>query len=166
MILVDHELKKLCSENQLVTPYDESLVNPSSIDLRLGKTILLDCKEGFKEYDITGYTKEKPFRLKPLSFCLAQTLETVKIPECNTSWLHLKSSRAREGLSHSLAGWIENGFNGVVTFELFNLRSKVFVPLYYGQKIAQLVVGETKKPSSVYNGKYQNATTVEASKDV
>ena len=166
MILVDHELKKLCIENQLVTPYDESLVNPSSIDLRLGKTILLDCEDGFKEYDISNYTKENPFRLKPLSFCLAQTLETVKIQKDNSAEFRLKSSRAREGINHLLACWIDPNFQGVLTLELQNTRRFKNCHLFPGQRIGQMIVYKHNLVDKYYEGKYQNATTVETSKDI
>ena len=166
MILIDSQLKELCVSLKLIQPYDESLINPSSIDLRLGSKILLDTPEGFKEYDISPHTKENPFKLQPLDFCLAHTLETIKVPNNHTTWLHLKSSRAREGLSHALAGWIENGYKGVVTLELFNMRKNNTIDLYQGLKICQLIVSKTESPDKGYNGKYQGAKTVESSKDI
>jgi dCTP deaminase len=40
MVLIDYQIRKLCEEG-FVTPYDESLVNPSSLDIRIGLKIIL-----------------------------------------------------------------------------------------------------------------------------
>lgn len=102
--------------------------------------------------------------LKPGIALLATTAERVRIPdlqvlltgsdrqpdeamshfrsrwrsiEACTGELRLKSSAARNGLDHALAGWIDPGFDGTLTLELHAHRS---IELVAGKCYVQLVV--------------------------
>jgi deoxycytidine triphosphate deaminase len=152
-VLVDYEIQKLC-ENGFVTPFLVGLINPTSLDIRLGKTVLVDIVGGFKEYDITSYTKENPFLIRPNGFILACTEEYFKIPANYSVEFKLKSSRARERLSHSLAGWAECGFQGSLTLELKNYSDINPVAIYYQQPIGQAIIHKHEMPDSIYQGRY------------
>jgi len=159
-VLVDHQIKSLC-EKGLVKPYDESLVNPSSLDIRLGNNLIIDNEIA----NISHHTKENPYILDANEFVLAETLEYLTVPSNVAIELKLKSSRAREGLSHALAGWVDNGFHGVLTLELKNYSTKKPVFIYPGLRIGQLIIHSTEEPTTPYQGKYSGFTTVMSSLD-
>lgn len=166
MLLVDWEIKNLCDAG-LVTPFDEELINPSSVDVRIGYTALQDTETGFRDYpQFKKHTKDYPYRLMPNECLLVATLENFKLPSNIACELKLKSSRAREGLSHALAGWIDNGFNGVLTLELKNYSQYREIPIYPGLRIGQLIVFDTSQPTKTYEkGRYSGHTTVIPSLD-
>jgi dCTP deaminase len=76
--------------------------------------------------------------MEPNDFLLASTLESVKLPDNISAQFLLKSSIARCGINHLLAGWIDAGFAGNITLELHNV-SRNPVLLTAGMKIGQLV---------------------------
>lgn len=159
-VLVDWQIKNACKHG-LIEPYDESLVNPSSIDVRIGISAMVDTEYGFKEYpNFADFTKEQPFKLMPEECILVATLEKVNLPSYYCAELKLKSSRAREGLNHALAGWIDNGYRGIITLELKNNSRYREIPIYPGLRIGQLIITNTVEPDKPYNGKYQDATSV------
>jgi len=102
---------------------------------------------GFNEIDISSTTKENHFHLHPNEFVLAQTLEFFDIPDTICSQYALKSSLARQGLEHNLAGWIDPGFNSsVLTLELKNARQYQYIPLWKGMRIGQLIFFDMHGP--------------------
>lgn len=160
MILVDWQLKNACLHG-LIEPYDENLVNPSSIDVRLGDSAMLDSEYGFRYYpDWVNHSQDHPYQLLPNECILIATLEKVNLPASYAAELKLKSSRAREGLNHALAGWIDNGYCGIITLELKNNSQFRAIPIYPGLRIGQIIIYNTPTPEKPYQGKYQNATSV------
>lgn len=185
MILVDHEIRNLCENQNLVTPYNPELINPSSLDIRLGNNLIVHVKgDGYftrlckkltgqeilepceKFLDISNRTKENPYILKPNEFVLAETLEYFNIPANFGVDMKLKSSRAREGLSHALAGWVDNGFHGVLTLELKNYSQYKTIGIYPGLRIGQMIFYRSETPEKTYaNGRYAGHKTVLGSLD-
>jgi dCTP deaminase len=142
MILHDAEIRRLCEENALVHPYDESLVNPASIDLRLSDELLVEQRhtKAMRKISIAGYTAKHPYDLAPKQFVLAATLEVFKMPPTICGVFVLKSSRAREGYEHAHAGFADCGWTGSrLTLELVNNRQYHTIPLYPGLLIGQMV---------------------------
>ena len=167
-ILCDHEIHNLARRN-LVTPFHQELVNPASLDVRLGENLLVELPTttSLVPYSIAGHTKEKPFMLQPHEFVLAETVEEFDFPDCVAGQLALKSSRAREGIEHLLAGYIDPGYKGRLTLELQNARSMHAVPLWPGMRIAQIVFHKMSMlPSKSYSvtGRYHGDTAVQGSK--
>lgn len=148
-MLVDWQIKELCRKG-LIQPFEEYLINTSSLDIRLGSCILIDDSGGFKEHDISSSTPESPFLLPPNGFILAATYEYFTVLDDISLELKLKSSRAREGLSHALAGHVESGFSGCLTLELKNYSQFNSVPLYYKQRIGQAIIYQTEYPDKKY----------------
>ena len=168
MILADIDIFTL-ARRELVTPFDKELVNPASLDVRLGENLLVELPSTpqLVPYSIAGHTKEEPFMLQPHEFVLAETLEEFKLPDCIAGQLALKSSRAREGIEHLLAGYIDPGYSGRLTLELQNARTMHAVALWPGMRIAQIVFHRmTMLPSKDYSmtGRYHGDTTVQVSK--
>ena len=58
------------------------------------------------DIDISDRTKEDPYYLAPSEFVLAETVETFNLPDDISAQFVLKSSRAREGLNHSVGGLV------------------------------------------------------------
>jgi len=168
MVLCDHEIHNLARRN-LVFPFQSELVNPARLDVRLGENLLVELPTtaSLVPYSIAGHTKEKPFMLQPHEFVLAETMEEFSFPDCVAGQLALKSSRAREGIEHLLAGYIDPGYKGRLTLELQNARSMHAVPLWPGMRIAQIVFHRMSMlPGKSYSvtGRYQGDTAVQASK--
>lgn len=144
VILADWQIRGLGLEGFLVDPFDESLVNPASLDVRLGPNLMVECRHSDQllNLSIAQSTKEDPFLLEPGQFVLGETVETLNIPShlklC--AQFALKSSRAREGIEHLMAGYVDPGFHGSkLTLELVNARKLRPVALWTGMKIGQLV---------------------------
>lgn len=167
MILPDYEIVCLARRG-LVNPYDPALVNPASLDVRLGENLLVEMPQTstLLPYSIAGHTQENPFMLQPREFVLAETLERFSFPTCTAGQLALKSSRAREGIEHLMAGYIDPGFEGRLTLELVNARVLHPVPIWPGMRIGQIVFHKMALPNKDYSqtGRYQGDQTVQASK--
>lgn len=141
MILCDTEIRALCEEG-LVDPYDPALVNPASLDVRLGENILVEAEftSHMQPRSIARFTEEYPFLLQPQEFILAETVETFFLPSFIAGQFALKSSRARSGIEHLMAGYCDPGWQGSkLTLELQNARAIHPVALWPGMRIGQIV---------------------------
>lgn len=129
-----------------ITPADYDCVNPASVDLHIDSHFVdLLTNRTFE----TGLINFEP----PMAI-LATTTEEVSIPNDAAATVYLKSSRAREGLDHALAGWIDPGFIGQITLELHAHRPLV---LTAGQRVVQIVLMSLTAPAlKPYAGRYQN----------
>jgi dCTP deaminase len=130
------------AERGMISPFRTEQLNPASYDLLLGDDLLIE-QAGSTElvrYPLAGHSQEKPYLLVPGQFVLASTLETFALPNWVAAKFVLKSSRAREGLQHLLAGWCDPGWHGSrLTLELKNVRQLHAVALWPGMKIGQMV---------------------------
>ena len=171
-VLCDWEIKNLC-EAGMIEGYAEDLINPASLDVRLGGRLMIevaDTKE-FVNVDISHRTSKNPYRLMPGEFCLAETEEIFHIPDTLSAQFVLKSSRAREGYENLLAGWIDPGFGltkgSRLTLELVNARRHWDLPLYPGMKIGQIVFFKMSSiPINSYSkvGRYNGDLKVQATR--
>lgn len=170
MILCDWEIRSLCEAQQLVESFDPDLVNPASLDVRLGDRLQVEqwWSRKMRTIDISGYTAQRPYWLRPSHFVLAQTHEVFNLPDNIAAQFMLKSSRAREGLEHLLAGYCDPGWHGsVLTLELHNSRRLHAVPLWPGLKIGQMVFHRmSSRPLRSYaeTGRYNDDRQVMGSK--
>jgi dCTP deaminase len=97
--------------------------------------------------------------LPPHSFLLATTREKVKLPHDLTAFVEGRSSIGRMGLFIQNAGWVDPGFHGRITLELYNANS-LPIKLEAGRRICQLVFCRMSSSASrPYQGKYQGQTT-------
>ena len=170
MILPDHAIEKLCRESEMVPPFDKELLNPASLDVRLGDNVLIELEEQNELHPLSldRYSRDKPFLLSPNEFILAQTVEMFNMPSNVCGQFALKSSLARAGFEHLLAGWIDPGFHGsVLTLELKNARRLHEVPIWPGMRIGQIIFSQTTSmPLKTYmeTGRYNNDKTVKGCK--
>ena len=162
--LVDFQIRDLACEMGMIEPFDNSLINPASIDVRLGNVIKaegricgpVDQRVRWKQYHVEDWEE---FELFPGAFVLAHTKEFVRIPNNIEANFQLKSSRGREGINHLLAGYIDPGFHGEITLELQNVNNRHSVMLRPGMLIGQLRFSKLDQiPDFPYNmtGRYMN----------
>lgn len=153
----------------MVVPYNPELQNPASLDVLLGDRVMIEVpgQEQLQIFGIGHCTQEKPFLLVPGEFVLAQTQETFNLPAHVAAQFVLKSSRARSGLEHLMAGFCDPGWNGsVLTLELHNTRRYHPIPLWPGLKIGQMVFHSLAGvPERTYaqTGRYNGHRTVHGS---
>ena len=158
MILNDQTIKKyLDNEKIIITPITPIQIQPSSIDLRLGNTIQTFTQNNNlyidTHKDITPYTKQtiipenNKLIIQPHEFLLASTKEYVKLPPNIVGRVEGRSSIGRLGLTvHVTAGYVDPGFEGNITLEIFNMN-KLPIAIYPDQRICQLVLEELNEPA-------------------
>lgn len=163
MILSDKTIKRMLALGELsISPIEDIQIQPASVDVRLGDTFSSVKKTetvitfGLPvEYETV---KKGAFLLMPRQFVLATTMEYFKLPDNLTAFVEGRSSVGRMGLFIQNAGWVDPGFEGEITLELFNASDKPIL-LETGERVGQLVFAEldqhAEKP---YNGKYQKQT--------
>ena len=94
------------------------------------------------------------------------TEETIKIPEGCAAMVLLRSSAARAGYEHSLAGWCDPSFEGQLTLELRNNLRHHRLALQAGMRLCQLIVHQLDAQAVNHyglRGNYQGQTGVTAS---
>ena len=135
MVLSDRTIKEEIAAGRLVfDPYDESLVQPSSVDMRVDRSFrvfnntrypYIEVREPMEDLtSLVTVEEDEPFVLHPGEFVLGQTLERVRLPDDLVARLEGKSSLGRLGLViHSTAGFVDPGFEGNLTLELSNLAN-------------------------------------------
>jgi dCTP deaminase len=148
-VLSDGTIMRLVREGRIrVEPWDESLVQPASVDLRLGDSFRVFHNHRATVIDLrdppVNLTEEvrirpdEPFVIHPGEFCLGRTREWVELPDDVVARIEGKSSLGRLGLIvHATAGFCDPGWKGTLTLELNNL-TRVPIRLYPGLPIAQL----------------------------
>jgi len=111
----------------------------------------------------------QPFYLHPGEFALAATLEYIHVPYDLGCRLEGRSSWGRLGLLvHATAGFIDPGFSGNVTFELYN-AGRLPIELKPGFRMAQLCFIELSDPPGIpYDkrpeSKYHQSLSAEGSR--
>src|SRR4029079_13521558 len=142
-----------------IEPWDPDLVQPASVDLRLGDSFRVFHNHRVTAIDLreppTNLTEDvvvpagEPFAIHPGEFALGRTLETVAIPDDIVARIEGKSRLARLGLIvHATAGFVAPGFTGSLTLEITNL-TRGPIKLYAGLPIAQLSFIEPDAPRAV-----------------
>jgi dCTP deaminase len=172
MLLSDRDIVAETKNGGLsLEPFEPSLIQPSSIDVRLDRYfrvfnnhLYTHIDPATRQDDLTSQVEVPsgdPFVLHPGEFVLASTLEVVSLGDGLAARLEGKSSLGRLGLlTHSTAGFIDPGFSGHVTLELSNVAN-LPIKLWPGMKIGQLCIfrlsstAEHPYGSSVYGSRYQ-----------
>jgi dCTP deaminase len=172
VVLSDRTIKRLLAEGRIgIDPYDDSLLQPSSVDVRVDRFFrvfhnnrypFIDVKREQEELtSLVEIDDDTPFMLHPGEFVLGSTLERVRLPDDLVARLEGKSSLGRLGLLiHSTAGFIDPGWDGHVTLELSNVAN-LPITIYHGMKIGQLSfvqlseAAESPYGSGTLGSKYQ-----------
>lgn len=172
MLLSDGDIRaEIDAKRVVLDPFDEEMVQPSSIDVRLDRYFRTFENHKYPFIDPSQDQPEltrpvapsgpEPFILHPGEFVLASTYEVVTLPDDIAGRLEGKSSLGRLGLlTHSTAGFIDPGFSGHVTLELSNVAT-LPIKLWPGMKIGQLCMFRLSSPaqhpygSAKYGSRYQ-----------
>jgi dCTP deaminase len=172
MLLSDRDIRaEIAAGRVAVEPFAESMVQPSSVDVRLDRFFRVFENHKYSVIDpsieqseLTREVVVEPnehFILHPGEFVLASTYEIITLPDDIAGRLEGKSSLGRLGLlTHSTAGFIDPGFSGHITLELSNVAN-LPVKLFPGMKIGQLCLIKLSSPaehpygSAVYASRYQ-----------
>lgn len=133
MILSDRELWEAQEKYLLVAPWNPDHLQPASIDLTLGNEFIVNGAH---------YALSAACPIAPREFLLATTVESVSVPPHLVAQINGRSSWARKGLIvHTTAGFIDPGFVGQLTLELYNVSADtLYIPL--GERICQIVYGQ------------------------
>ena len=163
MILSDKTIKDLLTKGDLVIdPITENSIQPASVDCRIGSHYLV-IDDTQIESGILSFDKEIKYReinndtviIPPHSFLLATTMEYIKVPNGYTAFVEGRSSIGRMGLFIQNAGWVDSGFEGRITLELYNANS-LPIRLDAGRRVCQLVFCKMDQQAETpYKGKYQ-----------
>ena len=158
MLLSDRDIRaEIAAERLGIDPYDPSLVQPSSVDVRLdnmfrvfNNTRYTHIDPSIRQDELTSLVQPdpgEPFVLHPGEFVLGSTLELCTLPDDLAGRLEGKSSLGRLGLlTHSTAGFIDPGFSGHITLELSNVAN-LPITLWPGMKIGQLCLLRLTSPA-------------------
>src|SRR5437868_9098043 len=159
MVLSDTTIARCLEEGKVeIDPYDESLLQPSSVDVRVDRFFrvfhnnrypFIDVKREQEELtSLVEIDDDTPFMLHPGEFVLGSTLERVRLPDDLVARLEGKSSLGRLGLLiHSTAGFIDPGWDGHVTLELSNVAT-LPITIYPGMKIGQISFMQMTEPAA------------------
>jgi len=163
VVLSDRTIKRLVEEGRIgIDPYDEALMQPSSLDVRVDRYFrvfrnsrypFIDVKQAQEELtELVEVDGEEAFILHPGEFVLGSTLERVTLPDDLVARLEGKSSLGRLGLLiHSTAGFIDPGWDGHVTLELSNVAN-LPITIYPEMKIGQLSFVQLSEPAETPYG--------------
>jgi dCTP deaminase len=155
MVLSDIDIVERVANGDLtIQPYDESNVEPASVDLRLGADFkIVERPDSFAVVDPavgTEHTYDETTDsvvIEPEDFVLATTKEFVELPDDLVANVLGRSSLGRLGISvHQTAGYIDPGFKGQITLELSN-HGPAPVRLAEGQRICQIFFTELSSPA-------------------
>lgn len=161
MILSDRHIKQLVVDKKvpIINPFNLEDLQPNSYDVHLDNKLK---KLNGEAIDISQHS----YKLKPNEFLLGSTLEKVNIPLDLVAHIDGKSSIGRLGVFiHVSSGFVDCGFRGNLTLEMFNASDKEF-ELVNGMSIAQLVFETLTSPvmnpygSSELNSHYQDSEGV------
>ena len=160
VILPDRRIKELLERGELrIEPIELVQIGPASVDLRLGRSFLVPRTTAgmFSMSDPIEYERSEgaSFVVPAHGFVLATTLEFIALPNYLTAFVEGRSSIGRLGLFIQNAGWVDPGFQGAITLELFNANNAP-VRIEAGRRICQLVIAQSDGPvEQPYRGKYQ-----------
>src|SRR5437660_6641650 len=163
MVLADRTIARLLGEGRIeIDPYDDSLLQPSSVDVRVDRFFrvfhnnrypYIDVRE--PQEDLTELVEvegDTPFVLHPGEFVLGSTLERIQLPDDLVEPLEGKSSLGRLALLiHSTAGFIDPGWDGHVTLELSNVAN-LPATSYPCMKIGQIAFVPLTEPAATAYG--------------
>jgi dCTP deaminase len=148
-VLSDGTIRRLVAEGRVrIEPFDQTMVQPASIDLRLGRSFRVFHNHRIGAIDLADPPRNLTelveledggsFVIHPGEFVLGSTEEYVELPDDIVARIEGKSSLGRLGLIvHATAGFVDPGFRGTLTLEITNL-TRVPIILWPGKPIAQL----------------------------
>src|SRR5437764_14929721 len=107
-VLSDCTIRELVEQSRIrIDPWDPSLVQPASVDLRLGDSFRVFHNHRAPAIDLRDppgnlteevfVSPEESFVIHPGEFCLGRTLEWVELPDAIVARIEGKSRLGRRG---------------------------------------------------------------------
>jgi dCTP deaminase len=168
-VLVDYQIyNQIKSKKIQVIPIMniEKQLGSSSLDIRLGTSFQIYYPNQIGVVDFTDENSVKNANINSTlidldfldyitissgQFVLGHSMEYICLPESIAAQIDGRSSFARLGIEvHMTAGFVDPGFQGVLTFEIFNAGPNP-VRLYPGIRIGQLRFFNGSAPGKPYN---------------
>lgn len=181
-MLSDRDIMEAHGDSILIEPFVVSNLQPASVDLRLGKSLLVH-KQSSKPLDpmdpdnsnvehVMLLGKRDTHLICPGDFIIGTTVERVTLGNGIVGRLEGKSSLARIGLvPHVAAGFIDPGFSGRITLELKNMGARPII-LRFGMFIGQICFVKLESECNIPYGseacrsRYQGQETATLSKGI
>jgi dCTP deaminase len=135
-------------------------IGAASVDVCVGNEIIT---ESGAKIGIHQYCEESPWLMEPGEFLLVAMREHVVVPRDLSCLFLLKSTMARMGVNHMFAGWIDPGWDGMLTMELKNANQTRPLAIWPGMPIGQLIYMQTVIAGE-YKGRYQGSEGVVAAR--
>lgn len=161
MILSDKTIKEMLKSGKLVIePITEEQIQPASVDIRLGNHFMKIDENSMESLSLEKEIKYIEFEaeeviIPPRSFLLATTMENLELPDNMAAFVEARSSIGRMGLFIQNAGWVDPGWKGEITLELYNANS-LPIKLKAGRRVGQFVLAFVDQAAeNPYKGKYQ-----------
>lgn len=182
MVLSYNELVALVEKDVVNAPFEN--INAASIDLTLGDALLIqpddidldrppvDLCDKSDGIDLIPFKMgSEGYVIAPGEFLLATTAEwfDFSVVDDVSAEFKLKSSLARNGLSHMLAGWMDSGWSGNLTLEYHNVTRqplRIRPGMKCGQAIFMRHAPVPNHASYAVKGQYNGQVGVQASKGV
>lgn len=174
MILSDRDILHRIEQGDMVEPFNPGLLQPASVDLRLGNEFRVFERSGeaivdlADPVDITKLVRVEDseyFTLHPGEFVLGHTYEKIRLPDDLVARVEGKSSLGRLGLFvHITAGYVDPGFHGRITLEMHCVHP-LAIRLRPMCAIAQVSFHQLSSTAiNVYEGRYQGDASVAPSR--
>lgn len=172
-VLHDRELDRIARAGA-IDPYDPAMLQPASIDCRLGTTFRVVMAYRHSHVDLADVpldlTEERIveeggyFILNPGAFVLGRTAEIIRVPTNMVARMEGKSSLGRLGLIvHVTAGFFDPGFEGYGTCEFVNLLP-IPILLRPGLPICQFSFHMLTGVAQAYRGRYTDGNDATGSR--
>lgn len=140
MQLSDKTIRQMLKEREQIIiepePMDEHF-QPATVDLTISNS--------FRYLRGSGTITNEAFQIRPRGFLLACTQQRVFVGDRISAQVKGKSSLARQGLMVECAGFVDPGFAGQITLELFNMGDEYF-RVRAGMPIAQIAFFHLDQP--------------------
>jgi dCTP deaminase len=162
-MMTDGEITRALAHGELEIDPLENLkmqIQPCSVDLRISDEFSVYRRDYIGRVklgqnlnsamwlpdDLWFRPEQGIFTLDPGGFALGVTIERVKLPAHILGRVEGRSSIGRMGLFvHITAGFIDPGFEGRITLELYN-ASPVAIEIPFGHRICQLALTRLAEP--------------------
>lgn len=163
MVISGESLQRLIKHYNVVNRENASpRVEGASVDLHLSNQGLVPFQDVDSVYNIESSPPYEavvlPHTLLPGEMILTCSEEIVALPPNVAGLVTMRSTAGRLGLDHAMAGWIDPGFRGSITFELQNIASWA-IELRPGDRVVQLILFHCDG-EAVYDGRYNNPGVV------
>jgi len=156
-LLADWEIIDAIADGNIsIEPFNLTNLNPHSYDITLGNSFFETTSTLIDPRSKQPYGNEfisDLYYLQPLNSILGTSVETIKLANGFVAQVHGKSSIARFNIEVHHAGLVDSGFEGEITFEVFNANNEAEYLMRYGDLFGQVTFHKVEKSKIPYNKK-------------